>query len=469
MSLELLRAAATPVLSVVLGWSMMWGGTCGVVSAAAPDAAEPGADAAVGQGQVISFSGLLSEPTDGKDSILRRFDVVLIQSEQREFFCVRDDARAGCPWPESYGTFHRQDDPTALQPHLLYPFQEHAWAINLPPLAVSLPDGTDVGTSWDQGGWTMTVLEQRLIDECACWVVEARERRGRRQNLLFDAASGVLHSARSEVFMGKGEKFHLDLKRTATNVLNAEVAAPVSELQDDLLALQKALGRRPDSELRELTPRQVAAAVSFPERLHRKSEGTPLQELVMRLTLDLDRQKKRLAATASRAEEIIDTAAPEFALNLVSGGSLESAELRGKFVVLHFWDYRDQPLAEPYGQTGYLDFLYNQRRKQNVQVLGISTSPDFQNNDALGRARRSVRKLVEFMNLTYPIAWDDGSLLRALGDPRDNAGQLPLWVVLSPDGKVAHYHAGYYEIDLARGLKDLDDLLIQQIRSSTGE
>ncbi|TWW09775.1 hypothetical protein E3A20_10930, partial [Planctomyces bekefii] len=41
--------------------------------------------------------------------------------------------------------------------------------------------------------------------------------------------------------------------------------------------------------------------------------------------------------------------------------SSERDSLKGKTVILHFWDYKDSPLSEPYGQTGYLEFLNNRR------------------------------------------------------------------------------------------------------------
>ncbi|MFN5800218.1 MAG: hypothetical protein ACK5AN_22085, partial [Planctomyces sp.] len=69
------------------------------------------------------------------------------------------------------------------------------------------------------------------------------------------------------------------------------------------------------------------------------------------------------------------------------------------------------------------------------------------------------RKIAEFMNLSYPIGYDDGTLLKTLGDPRESRGQLPLWVVIGADGKVKHYHAGFYEIDAAKGLKELEAVL----------
>ena len=135
--------------------------------------------------------------------------------------------------------------------------------------------------------------------------------------------------------------------------------------------------------------------------------------------------------------------------------------MAGKTVVLHFWNYSDKPLSEPYGQVGYLDFLSNQRKADNVAVVGIAMNSSLQQADQVRTAKRSARKLAEFMNLNYPIGYDSGALIREFGDPRESGGDLPLWVVISADGKVVHYHAGFYEVDQKAGLKELADVLNQ--------
>jgi peroxiredoxin len=231
------------------------------------------------------------------------------------------------------------------------------------------------------------------------------------------------------------------------------------ELQSQLLTLQTALKRRPDAHGSELSQRQVEDVMSGIAQLTRLATGTPLEDLVRRIRVDAEQQQKRLASAASRANELMNSPAPDFSLTLVGGGKLDASALKGKTVVLHFWDYRDAPLSEPYGQTGYLEFLFSQKKKMNVEVVGVSTNPDLQTPENLGRGRRSARKLSEFMNLTYPIGHDDGALLEAFGDPRDAKGQLPLWIVLNSDGKVVHYHAGFYEVDAAQGLKELEAIL----------
>ena len=78
---------------------------------------------------------------------------------------------------------------------------------------------------------------------------------------------------------------------------------------------------------------------------------------------------------------------------------------------------------------------------------------------------RSVRRLANFMNLTYPLLLDDGAAIKAFGDPRLVGAELPLYVVIGRDGKVVHYKAGYYEVDRLEGLKELNGVLGEQLKS----
>ncbi|MCP4505273.1 MAG: TlpA family protein disulfide reductase, partial [Fuerstiella sp.] len=146
-----------------------------------------------------------------------------------------------------------------------------------------------------------------------------------------------------------------------------------------------------------------------------------------------------------------------------------SKSLRGRIVVLHFWKYAEKPLSEPYGQVGYLEFLYNKYKQMNVDVIGVAMNRALLQSETARAGQRTARKLAEFMNLSYAIGYDDGSLLRELGDPRDSAGQLPLWVVLSPEGKIIHYHSGFYEVDRQQGLKQLNEVLTRRIRAADGK
>lgn len=424
----------------------------------------PRAFASDGEVQLGSFAGSLIQSGEGDGEILRRFEVQLLSTGNSHFFHVMDDVRAGCPWPDSYGQCGPSVGLDRVQPHLDYTYDGTVYLIGLPALVVSLPEDIEPEATWEQAGWQLTAVERQMLNEIPAWVIEARERRGRHQTLIVDASTGFTLRAESDVFMGQGEQFHLTVARSTVKTLDSMLSSQVSELQKELLSLQATLKRRPDAHQSELSQRQVSDVMASIEQLTKLSMGTPLESLVRQIKADAEQQEKRLASAADKASSLLNSEAPEFSLNLVNGEKLESASLKGKTVVLHFWDYRDAPLSEPYGQTGYLEFLFNQKKKMNVQVVGVSTNPDLQVTENVARGRRSARKLSEFMNLSYPIGHDDGSLLEAFGDPRDTKGQLPLWIVLSPSGNVAHYHAGFYEVDATQGLKELEAVLLEQTR-----
>jgi len=156
--------------------------------------------------------------------------------------------------------------------------------------------------------------------------------------------------------------------------------------------------------------------------------------------------------------------APEWNLTLSDGSKFSSDDAKDKVVVLHFWQYRGEPLNEPYGQIGYLDFLNNKRKKLGVRVIGINVDERFANPDQKNTAIRSMKKLLEFMNVGYEMATDDETTLSEFGDPRATGAPLPLWIVIGHDGKVVHHHTGFYDIKPDEGLKQLDEAVIEALR-----
>jgi thiol-disulfide isomerase/thioredoxin len=146
------------------------------------------------------------------------------------------------------------------------------------------------------------------------------------------------------------------------------------------------------------------------------------------------------------------------------GSDFSDEKLNGGVVVLHFWGYQDKPLREPYGQVGYLDFLYRKYNDKGLKVFGIVADPKLEDENLRALSLRSARKFVSFMNVGYPVLVDNESYLRkVLGDPRAAGARLPLFLVLDKQGKIVHYHVGFYEIDRDRGLRELDAEVVKAL------
>lgn len=398
----------------------------------------------------IRFAGNLSRSAGDEQVVLRNFEVLFLNGGLN-FFSVLDDEKNGCPWPESFGTFGQTGSP---KPHLVFLYDEHTYTLPLPNLEFTIPDQATVGADWKEGNWDYEIVDDALQDGQSAYVIQGQERRGRRQKVTVDE-TGLLMSAEMDVFMGQGDKFSLFLKLASREPIADDDSAQLSIVARQLTELQSTLGRRADSQLTELSTRQIQSASKSVPDLSNSARGTLLNETVLRISRDVARQQRRVSQTMERQNQLLNKSAPGFSLNLISGGTLESQSLAGKTIVLHFWKYSDKPLAVPYGQVAYLQFLFDKRKTSEVVVVGVATNRSLQQSDQVRAAKRSARKLAEFMNLTYPVGYDNGSLIRELGDPRETGAELPLWVVVSPDGKVVHYHAGFYEVDGRAGLKEL--------------
>ena len=162
-------------------------------------------------------------------------------------------------------------------------------------------------------------------------------------------------------------------------------------------------------------------------------------------------------------------AAPKFSLKSIGNKVIDAKLLSDKIVVLHFWRYQGDKLVEPYGQVGYLDFLNGKRKKLGVQIVGVAVNSLLEDKAKAAVGLRSARKLKSFMNLGYPIATDDGTVLRKFGDPRRLGAKLPLWVVIGPDGKIEHYKVGFYSINPDEGLRQLDKVVVALIKKQRGK
>ena len=161
----------------------------------------------------------------------------------------------------------------------------------------------------------------------------------------------------------------------------------------------------------------------------------------------------RNAATAKRVTEAVtkltssylNRRAKPFDIQSLSGEKFTADALKDRITILHFWEYHGEPLKAPYGQVGYLSYLYEQLKRKRVQLLGVAVDSRLADPKKRNAALQGIRKLKSFMMLDYPLLLDDGELLAEFGDPRQVVAKLPLFVVVNRGGQVAHYHVGPYE------------------------
>jgi cytochrome c biogenesis protein CcmG/thiol:disulfide interchange protein DsbE len=100
----------------------------------------------------------------------------------------------------------------------------------------------------------------------------------------------------------------------------------------------------------------------------------------------------------------VGAAAPEFALDrLTGGGTISSADLKGKPVIINFWASWCDPCKD---EAPLLEAAWREHKDEGLTVLGVD----------LRDAPDSARAFVEDYGLTYPMVTDpDMELANALG------------------------------------------------------
>lgn len=383
---------------------------------------------------------------------------------------VEEEGRSGWSWLNRFGRLELSDpagenDPPAHRPALLYLRSDGRYVVELPGPLPPLPAGElRPGAAWSQDTLAYRVQAPAMRGGRACLPVEVRSPYGHQRTLWIDPQRGLLVAAAETVFLGQGQEHRLTLE------LQDEQAVPEHELNtladrfEAWRAFRDRLGWKARDRNPQLSEAQLRALrAALPDLVH--SSSSPgmaerwLAPLVVAAQADAQDQRQRVAAVAALRQAALGRPLGAVRLKDLSGQALPPQTWTGKVLILHFWEYRDLPLEEPYGQVGYLDYLFRRRAAGGVVVLGVHLDPQADERGPRPASLAAARRLKSFMNLSYPVVVDEGDLLKHLGDPRPSGAPLPLFVVVGKDGIVAEYHPGFYEVKANEGLAELDALV----------
>ena len=397
----------------------------------------------------------------------------------RDVAFVLDEQGAGAwPWPARFGTLatdaglhvaknrmrllHEHGGSTypLVLPFPHFEFAKHLaagarWEANRP---AELPSQNDTAPS------KYRVSARTKVGERDCWRVDVSNNFGPQESLWIDVNQPLLVKAERRIVIGRGEVHLLKMELDSVTPLTGDGLARVRRPLDSLLKVQQQLKRADDDQSAELSEGQLKLVADQVKSLEQQAESTPFEGLVATIVRDVNSQSRRTGDVESLGRRMIGKPAPPIRLKSLDGEAIPAAELSGKIVLLHFWSYQGDPFpTEPYGQVGFLDHLSHRRKKLGVQVYGVAIDPRFADPAQAPAVLRSIRKLQSFMNLTYPVVLDNGTLER-LGDPERVGAKLPLWVLIDPKGTVVQYKVGNYVIKADEGLAQLDQAILALVK-----
>ena len=403
----------------------------------------------------------------------KTFDVTYFVAESSEsatklYWLVEERGQGHWPWSERFGELevNAQGQPGgAPGPSLLYDYGEGKSVLPL-PLPLLAPDRKlNADSAWQLDGRKYQVEQEKRLAGRDAWQVEVLNNFGRKATVWVGKDSPLVIGADERVFMNKGTEYRLQMRLVTAEPADAETASQTTAAFSALVELRAKLNRPSRTEADDWNDAQLALLASNLPAIAKTAANGPLAKLVSTAGSDLEAQSGRADAVQELVARFQGQPAPKFSINGLSQAKLSEADLTGNVTLLHFWDYRNAPLEEPYGQVGYLEFLFNRHKAAGLKMYGVAVDGRFGDASTRGAATSGVRKLKAFMNLSYPILLDSGSLVKQFGDPRLVGAALPLFAVLGPDGKILHYHVGYYPVDLRQGLKELDEVVAKALKS----
>ncbi len=139
------------------------------------------------------------------------------------------------------------------------------------------------------------------------------------------------------------------------------------------------------------------------------------------------------------------TAAPDFTLPALGGGTIRLAELKGQVVMLNFWATWCPPCR---AEMPAMERLYREYASRGFAIVAI----DYREGPDL------VQPFVEELGLTFPIALDrDGKVT----DAKYPTGGLPTTYILDRQGRVVARRIGFADWDSAAARALVETLLAE--------
>ena len=419
----------------------------------------------VEMGDQLTYAGTMTTVKEDGNPAIKEFQLTLVatgrEGEAVEFgWALEETGRGGWLWLDRFGQFTARSgirDDGSAGPALLYERAEGKSVVPLLPPLFSASTKLEKDAAWSEGGLDYRVAGESKKAGHACWQIDVRSPYGPKRTLWVQQNTALVVAVRETVFIGQGDEHKLQFELAGTKNLSEDETADTQQALAAWLKLRQQIGWQPRTLRVELNDSEISILKAELPKVIESSTVGPFKAIAVAAQKDSQDQKGRAGAVAALRAGIIGKQLGEFKFEEVGGKAVAEEDLKGKVVVLHFWEYRDAPLEEPYGQIGYLDYL--KRRHGDAVVIGVNVDPRAADEETRRSAIASARKLKGFMNLSYPIVIDDSTLIKRLGDPRTAGGKLPLFVVVGKDGKIAEYHAGLYEVKANEGLAELDALV----------
>ncbi len=130
-----------------------------------------------------------------------------------------------------------------------------------------------------------------------------------------------------------------------------------------------------------------------------------------------------------------DLPAPEFSVTTLDGETIRLSELEGRVVLVNFWATWCPPCRLE--MPGFQD-VWEDYRDRGVLILGLSVDRG---------DRGMVERWVRDRDITYPIAFPTGEMVRAYG----GANVLPTSLLINREGRIVRRVEGFYAEPALRG------------------